>query len=64
MDDLNALFLKLGDEDYSIPTGYELGGEGVLPLDNSRQFEIHHGKNEAEFLNALRDAVVSTFERW
>jgi len=52
-----ALFLKLGDEDYSILTAYELGAEGVVPLDNSRQFEIYHGKNEAEFLSALREAI-------
>src|SRR5215213_9909385 len=52
-----ALFLTALDEDYRIVTAYEFGVEGVMPLDNSRQFEIYHGKSEADFLNALRDAI-------
>jgi hypothetical protein len=50
-------FLNVVDEDYSILTGYELGTEGVVPLDNSRQFQVYQGQNEADFLKALRDAV-------
>ena len=52
-----ALFLNVLDEDYQILTAYELGTDGVMPLDKSRQFETYHGKSEAEFLMALRDAV-------
>ena len=52
-----AFFLKFLDEDYNILTGYELGPEGVMPLDRSRQFESYHGKSEADFLEALRDAI-------
>src|SRR5687768_1035405 len=52
-----AFFLTVLDEDYRILTAYELGAEGVMPLDNSRQFEIYSRKNEADFLNTLRDAV-------
>jgi hypothetical protein len=52
-----ALFLSVLEEDYRILTGYELGAEGVMPLDNSRQFETYHGTNEADFLKALRDAI-------
>lgn len=52
-----ALFLNILDEDYRILTAYELGTEGVMPLDNSRQFETYRGNSEAEFLIALRDAI-------
>lgn len=52
-----ALFLNSRDEDYVIITGYELGAEGVMPLDDSRQFERYQGENENDFIKALRDAV-------
>ena len=52
-----AFFLKNLEEDYGIITGYELGTDGVMPLDNSRQFERYQGENENDFLKALRDAV-------
>lgn len=52
-----VFFLTTLDEDYRIVTGYELGAEGVMPLDNSRQFQTHQGQNEADFLKALRDAI-------
>lgn len=52
-----AFFLNTLDEDYRILTGYELGAEGVMPLDNSRQFESHSRENETDFLKTLRDAV-------
>jgi hypothetical protein len=52
-----AFFLKSLDEDYVIITGYELGPDGVMPLDNSRQFEQYQGETEANFLNTLRDEV-------
>ena len=56
-----AFFLKNLEEDYSIITGYELGADGVMPLDNSRQFERYLGQNENDFLQALRDAVSRSF---
>lgn len=52
-----VLFLNVLDGDYRILTAYELGTEGVMPLDKSRQFETYHGKSEAEFFMALRDAI-------
>ena len=52
-----ALFLNILDGDYRILTAYELGTEGVMPLDNSRQFETYRGNSEAEFLLALRVAI-------
>jgi hypothetical protein len=45
------------DEDYVIITGYELGADGVMPLDNSRQFERYQGETETDFIKALREAV-------
>ncbi|HEU4872787.1 MAG TPA: hypothetical protein VFT44_06790, partial [Pyrinomonadaceae bacterium] len=56
-----AFFLKNLEEDYSIITGYELGAEGVMPLDNSPQFERYLRQNENDFLQALRDAVSRSF---
>lgn len=56
-----ALFLRSLDEDYVIITGYEFGAEGVMPLDNSRQFERYQGKNENDFFNELRDVVSRSF---
>jgi hypothetical protein len=52
-----ALFLKSVDEDYVIITGYEFGVEGMMPLDNSPQFELYRRENENDFMNELRDAV-------
>jgi hypothetical protein len=49
------------DEDYVIITGYELGTDGVMPLDNSRQFERYQGETENDFLKVLRDAVSRSF---
>ena len=56
-----AFFLKSVDEDYVIITGYEFGAEGVMALDNSRQFERYQGKNENDFVNELRDVVSRSF---
>jgi len=53
-----AFFLNTVDEDYVILTGYELGTEGAMPLDNSRQFEHYQGENETDFVTALRDAIT------
>jgi hypothetical protein len=52
-----ALFLNVLDEDYTILTGYELASGGVVPLDNSTQFEAHKGDNEVSFIASLRQAV-------
>lgn len=52
-----AFFLNTLDEDYRILTAYELGPEGVMPLDRSRQFETYYRSNEADFLKTLRDAI-------
>lgn len=52
-----AFFLNALDEDYRILTAYELGPDGVMPLDNSRQFQVYQGENETDFLRALREAI-------
>jgi hypothetical protein len=52
-----AFFLNIFDEDYSLLTGYELGAEGVRPLDNARQFEQYRREKEADFLQALHGAI-------
>jgi len=52
-----VLFLTALDEDYRILTAYELAPGGVMPLDNSRQFETYQGKSEADFLKVLRETV-------
>ena len=52
-----AFFLNVSDEDYSILTAYELGADGVAPLDNSSQFRVYKGETEANFMKALRDAI-------
>ena len=58
-----VFFLNILDEDYRILTGYELGAGGVMPLDNSRQFESHSRENEADFLKTLREAVSRVVPR-
>lgn len=58
-----ALFLHILDEDYRLLTAYELGAEGVMPLDNSRQFETYHRRNEADFLKTLREAISQAVPR-
>jgi hypothetical protein len=52
-----AFFLNVFDEDYRILTGYELGPEGVMPLDNSRQFETYRRETESVFVNTLRNSI-------
>lgn len=56
-----AFFLTVVDEDYSILTAYELGADGVMPLDHSQQFQVFQGQNETDFLKTLRDAISQTF---
>lgn len=52
-----ALFLNAVDEDYSILTAYELTPEGVIPLDNSAQFQTYKGVSELNFIATLREAI-------
>lgn len=44
-----TFFLKALDDDFRILTGYELGPAGVMPLDNSRQFETYRRTTETTF---------------
>ena len=54
-----AFFLNsLDDEDYTILTAYELGTDGVTPLDNSAQFQMYQGASESNFLTTLREAIA------
>jgi hypothetical protein len=52
-----AFFLNVVDEDYTILTAYELVTDGVVPLDNSTQFEVYKGVSESSFIATLRDAI-------
>ena len=55
-----ALFLNSIEDDFTLLTGYELGADGVEPLDNSPQFEALRGENEISFTQRLRDVVSQT----
>ena len=52
-----AFFLNVVDEDYAILTAYELTSEGVVPIDNSSQFQVYKGMSEISFIGTLRDAL-------
>lgn len=54
-----VLFLKLEDQNFRIITGYELGSEGVNPLDRIEKFKKHKGIDESTFLNQIRKAINS-----
>jgi hypothetical protein len=56
------LFLKniAQTEDLTILTGYELGSNGMSPLDSSGQFEAYRGVAENLFLADLNSALVKT----
>ena len=53
-----VFFLNVVDEDYTILTAYELAAEGVVPLDNSTQFQAYKGVSEISFTATLRDAIA------
>ena|ERR1041385_2727104 len=55
-----AFFLNVLDEDYGILTAYELGAEGILPLDDSQQFQRYQGESEVSFILALRTAIAQS----
>ena len=52
-----VFFLNVVDEDYTILTAYEFAGDGVVPLDNSDQFQVYKGVSESSFITALRNAI-------
>lgn len=53
------LFLKsVGQDLYSILTGYELAASGMIPVDYERQFAIYRGYEKEAFLKAVRDAIA------
>jgi hypothetical protein len=52
-----VFFLNVVDEDYTILTAYELVADGVVPLDNSAQFQVYKGVSEISFTATLRDAI-------
>jgi len=53
-----AFFLAVNEDNYTIITGYELGEEGIKPLDNSPQFQQHYGELEESFLKKLRNTIT------
>jgi hypothetical protein len=56
------LFLKAipKEDSYTILTGYQLGEQGISPLDSAHVFETYHGFKEADFLAALAQALAKT----
>ncbi len=54
-------FLKATEDTlaYEIVTGYEIGPERVLPLDDGGNFEGLSGTDSAVFLNRVRDAIAN-----
>lgn len=52
-----VFFLNVVDEDYTILTAYELAADGVVPLDNSAQFQVYKGVSEISFTATLRAAI-------
>jgi hypothetical protein len=52
-----VFFLDAVDEDYTILTAYELAPEGVVPLDNSAQFQTYQGVTEISFIASVREAI-------
>jgi hypothetical protein len=56
------LFLKAipKEESFTILTGYQLGEQGISPLDSAHLFEIYRGFKEADFLAALTEALSKT----
>jgi hypothetical protein len=57
-----AFFLNVVDEDYAVLTAYEFGPEGVVPLDNSAQFQTYKGVTEISFTATLREAISNNKE--
>lgn len=55
----NVFFLKNLSPGFSIVTAYELNPNGILALDQSKQFRQFHGQSEATFLTTLRNAIPS-----
>jgi hypothetical protein len=56
------LFLKAipKEDSYTILTGYQLGDQGISPLDSAHLFETYRGFKEADFLAALAQAFSKT----
>lgn len=54
-----VLFLKRDGEDknYLILTLYQLGTDGVTPIDEGSQFEIYRGLKKPDFLNTIQDKI-------
>ena len=46
--------------DLSVLTAYEIGTQGVAPLDESPQFEQHRGLSEPALLQKLHDALAQS----
>lgn len=56
----NVFFLKAVTNGFRIVTVYELGLDGVSPLDLAYQFERFQGEKVSVFLDTLRQAITST----
>lgn len=56
-----VLFLKRDENNraYSILTMYEARPDGVMPVDEGRQFEPYAGRSKSEFLKLIRDKLAN-----
>jgi hypothetical protein len=57
-----VMFLKSSgqDQDYRVLTMYELGPDGVNPLDEGGQFEAYRGQKNSDFIKAIKDKIATT----
>jgi len=55
----DVFFLKVINNGFRIVTLYELGPDGVLPLDLATQFERFQGENESAFIDTLRQSIAT-----
>lgn len=57
-----VLFLKASEQDqtYDILTMYQLKMEGVIPIDEGKQFETYRGQKKSQFLKAIQDEIAKS----
>ena len=55
-----VLFLKSDEQgqNYTVLTMYQLGLDGVTPIDEGVQFEPYRGQEQSEFLKTIRDKIT------
>lgn len=53
-----VFFLKYVNQDFRILTAFELGEQGVAPLDQLEQFQKFRGSDETTLLSTVRDSLA------